>query len=175
MTTEPTRVLELGRGWPGWLPRLVLLLAGLAAAVVLRLDPNMNDIGFGFLVAFAVVVPMVPATPGPAILIGGVAVAVAAGNGDALRPEVLLEIPLLHLVHVTASFAALVPVRAVIRPGALLRPARRFVVVQAVTFAVVGIAALLPTGRNTAVVEVAGLIAATGLVALAIWLVARRR
>ena len=173
MSTET--VVELGRGWPGWVPRLVLALAGLGAAGVLLLDPNVNAIAFGFLVAFALVVPLVPATPAPAILIGGIAVAVAAGSGDVLRPEVLAEIPLLHLVHVAASFGALVPVRAVIRPSVFARPLRRFVVVQAVTFAVAGVAALLPTGRNPTVVELAGLVASVGLVGVAIWLVARRR
>ncbi|HEX9335363.1 MAG TPA: hypothetical protein VF892_05745 [Pseudonocardiaceae bacterium] len=176
MTTEPTTaaVVELGRGWPGWVPRVILLLAGLAAAIVLA-GGDVNSIALGFLIAFAIVLPLVPATPAPAILIGGIAVAVAAGSGDALRPEVLIEIPLLHLVHVAASLAALVPLRAVIRPSALARPARRFVVVQAVTFVVVGVAALLPTGRNPTVVELAGLVAATGLVVLMIWLVSRRR
>jgi hypothetical protein len=36
-------------------------------------------------------------------------------------------------------------------------------------------AAVLPTGRNTTVVELAGLIASTGLVILAIRMVVRRR
>lgn len=167
-------ILELGRGWPGWVPRVIVLLAGLGAAAALLAD-DVNSIALGFIVLFALVVPLVPATPAPAILIAGVAVAVAAGGGDPLRPTVLLEIPLLHLVHLAASFAALVPIRAVIRPAALWRPARRFLVVQALTFAVVGVAELLPTGRNPTVVEIAGLIASTGLVVLAIWLVARRR
>lgn len=167
-------ILELGPGWPGWVPRVVLLLAGLGASFVL-LGDNVNSIAFGFILALALVVPLVPATPAPAILIGAVAVAVAASSGDALRPAVLLEIPLLHLVHVTASFAGLVPVRAVIRPAALWRPARRFLVVQALTFAVVAVAELLPTGRDPIVVEIAGLVASTGLVAVAIWLVARRQ
>ncbi|HEX4722237.1 MAG TPA: hypothetical protein VH333_06965 [Pseudonocardiaceae bacterium] len=172
--TSDLPILELGRGWPGWVPRAILLLAGLGAAAALLAD-NANSIALGFVLLFALVVPLVPATPAPAILIAGVAVAVAAGGGDPLRPTVLFEIPLLHLVHLTASFAALVPVRAVVRPAALWRPARRFLVVQALTFAVVGVAALLPTGRNPAVVEVAGLIASTALVVLAVWLVVRRR
>ena len=61
------------------------------------------------------------------------------------------------------------------RTGALWPPVRRFVVVQAVTFAVAGLSAALPTGRNTTVVELAGLIASTGLVILAIRVVVRRR
>ena len=136
---------------------------------------DVKTMAVGFVILFALVVPAVPGTRAPAVLIAGIAVAVAAGGGGALRPEVLVEIPLVHLVHVAASFAALVPVKAVIKPSAFLRPLRRFVVVQAVTFAVVGIAALLPTGRNPTVVELAGLVASTGLVVLAIRLVTRRR
>jgi hypothetical protein len=172
--TTPERIVELGRGWPGWVPRVVLLLAGAGAATAL-LGNGVDGIAMGFIFVFALLVPLVPATPSAAILIGAVAVAVAAGPGAALRPEVLIEIPLLHLVHVAAALSALVPYNAVIQPAALWPAARRFVVVQAVTFAVVGVAAALPTGRNTTVVELAGLIASTGLVILAIRMVVRRR
>jgi len=65
MTTEPTTaVVELGRGWPGWVPRVILLLAGLAAAIVLA-GGDVNSIALGFLIAFAIVLPLVPATPAP--------------------------------------------------------------------------------------------------------------
>jgi hypothetical protein len=165
---------ELGSGWPGWLLRLIVLLAGLGAATAL-LGNGTNNLALAFVFLFALVVPAIPSTPAPAILIGAIAVAVTAGNGDALRPEVLLEIPLLHLVHVSSSLAALVPLRAVIKPAALLRPLRRFLAVQVATFAVVGVATLLPTGRNPTVVELAGLVASTGLVVLAIRVVAGRR
>jgi hypothetical protein len=175
MTSEPTTaVLELGGGWPGWVPRAILLAASLGATAAL-VGSGVDGIALAFIFVFALLVPLFPASPAPAVLIGAIAVAVTAGGGDALRPEVLIEIPLLHLVHVAGAFAALVPVGAVIRPAALLRPAARFVAVQAATFAVVGVAALLPTGRNTTVVELAGLVAATGLVILAIRLMARRR
>jgi hypothetical protein len=166
--------VELGAGWPGWVPRVVLLLAGVGAAAALA-GNGVDGLALAFILLFALVVPLVPATPSAAILIGAVAVAVAAGPGPALRPEVLVEIPLLHLVHVAAALSALVPYNAVIQPAALWPAARRFVVVQAVTFAVVGVAAALPTGRNTTVVELAGLIASTGLVILAIRMVVRRR
>jgi len=168
------RTAELGSGWPGWVPRLVLLLAGVGAATAL-LGSGVTGIALAFVFLFALVVPVVPATPSAAILIGAVAIAVAAGPGPALRPEVLIEIPLLHLVHVTAALSALVPLNAVIQPAALWPPTRRFVLVQAVTFTAVGLAAALPTGRNTTVVELAGLIASIGLVMLAIRVVVRRR
>ncbi|HYS34763.1 MAG TPA: hypothetical protein VEO01_03865 [Pseudonocardiaceae bacterium] len=172
--TLPDNGVELGGGWPGWVPRVVLLLAGVGAAAALA-GNGVDGIALGFIFLFALVVPLLPATPAAAILIGAVAIAVTAGPGPALRPEVLVEIPLLHLVHVAAALSALIPLNAVIQPAALWAPVRRFVVVQAVTFAVVGVAAALPTGRNTTVVELAGLIASTGLVMLAIGMVVRRR
>jgi hypothetical protein len=176
MTVQKTqaRTVELGSGWPGWVPRVVLLLAGVGAATTL-LGNGVTGIALVFIFVFALLVPLVPATPSAAILIGAVAIAVAAGPGPALRPEVLIEIPLLHLVHVVAALSALVPLNAVIQPAALWPPVRRFLVVQAVTFAVAGVSAALPTGRNTTVVELAGLIASIGLVMLAIRVVVRRR
>jgi hypothetical protein len=172
-TPAPERMVELGAGWPGWLPRLFVLLVGLAATAVL-FGHDIDDIALVFVFVFALIVPAIPATPAPAILIGAIAVAVTAGSGDALRPEVLLEIPLLHLVHVGSSFAAVVPIRSIVQPAAVRKPLTRFLAVQVATFVVVGVAALLPTGRNPTVVELAGLIASTGLVVLAIRLVSRR-
>lgn len=171
---EAGRVVELGRGWPGWVLRVVVLAAGLGSVSVLLGDgfaPVVLDLMF----VFALVVPALPASPAPAILIGAVAIAVTAIGGDPLRPEVLIAIPLLHLVHAASAVAAFVPLRAVVQPRALLAPARRFVLVQVVVFAVVAVAAVLPTGRNTTVVELAGLLASAGLVALAIRLLTRQR
>jgi nitrate reductase gamma subunit len=177
MTTQPagaTPILELGRGLPGWLLRLVLLLAGCGASLAL-LGDGLITVVLVVLLVLTVVTAAVPASPAPAMLIGAVAIAVAVAGGDPLRPVVLLEIPLLHLVHLTASISALVPLRAVVRPAALARPARRFLFVQIAVFAVVGIAEILPTGQNTIVVELAGLFAVAGLVALAIRLLTREK
>jgi hypothetical protein len=168
----PPDVVELGPGWPGWVLRAVVLAAGLGSVSVL-LGDGFASIVLGLMFAFAFVVPALPASPAPAILIGAVAIAVTAIGGDPLRPEVLIAIPLLHLVHAASSVAAFVPLRAVVQPRALLAPARRFVLVQLVVFAVVAVAAVLPTGRNTTIVELAGLLASAGLVALAIRLLTR--
>lgn len=161
------RVLELGSGWPAWSLRVVLLLAAVGTVVPL-LGAGPAGVVLIVLFGLAVLAAALPATPAPALLIGAVAVTATALGGDPLRPAVLVEIPLVHLVHVVASLTALVPARAVLRPSALLRPARRFAAVQLAVFAVVGLAEVLPTGRNTTVVELAGLVAATGLVAVAI-------
>jgi hypothetical protein len=170
---EP-RVVELGRGWPGWVLRAVVLLAGLGAVSVL-LGDGIAPFVLALMYLFAVLVPALPATPAPAILIGAVAIAVTLVGGDPLRPEVLVEIPLLHLLHVSSALAAFTPVRAIVQPRALLAATRRFAAVQVVVFAVVAVAALLPTGRNTTVVELAGLVASTAIALLAIRVLTRDR
>lgn len=173
-TTPAAPILELGPGWPGWVLRLVLLLAGLGAVAVL-LGDGLLPVALTVLVVLALLPAAFPASPAPALLIAAVAVAATVTAGAPLRPEVLVEIPLLHLVHSASSIAALLPIRSVVRPAALVRPAWRFVAVQVVVFAVVGLAVVLPTGRNTIVVELAGLVAASGLVLLAIRLLTRGR
>jgi hypothetical protein len=135
-------------------------------------------INVAVLIAMAVLVALsaaVPSPPAPALLIAAVSVVVTAHDGDPLRWSVLAEIPLLHLVHLGAALSAIVPVRALIRPTALLRTVIRLVIVQAGTFTVVGFAALLPTGRNPAIVDVAGLLAATSLCLLALRLLPPKR
>jgi hypothetical protein len=168
------KILELGPGLPGWTMRLALLLAAAGATVAQMHDGSVAIVSV-VLFVLAAVTALAPASPAPAMLIVAVAIAVAVGGSDPLRLVVLVEIPLLHLVHVLASISALVPLRSVIRPSALLRPARRFVAVQIGVFAVVGLAEILPTRRNTTFVEVVGLIAATGLVLLAIKLLTRAK
>jgi hypothetical protein len=150
------------------------VLAGLGAVSVL-LGDGIAPFVLALMFLFAVLVSVLPGTPAPAILIGVVAVAVTLVGGDPLRPEVLVEIPLLHLLHVSSSLAAFTPVRATVAPRALLAPTRRFVVVQVVVFAVVAIAEVLPTGRNTTVVELAGLVASTAIALLAIRVLTRGR
>lgn len=172
--TAPARVVELGRGLPGWSIRVGSLAAGVGAVLVAQRDVPVLVFVIG-LAVLALVAAAVPASPAPALLIGAVAIVVVAGGGDPLRPEVLLEIPLLHLVHATASVGALAPLRSVVRPAALVRPTLRFLCVQAGVFAVVGITEILPTGQNTTIVEVIGLIGVTTLVLVTIRLLTRQK
>jgi hypothetical protein len=173
-TAATPPILELGPGWPGWVLRLLLLTAGFGAVSTLLSD-GLSTLVLIVLLCLALLTAALPASPAPALLIAAVVVTVTVVGGDPLRAVVLVEIPLLHLVHSLAAISALLPVRSVIRPAALARPARRFVLVQLAVFAVVAVAAVLPTGRNTTVVELAGLIAASGLVLLAIRLLTRDR
>jgi hypothetical protein len=161
------RVTELGGGWPGWVLRVVVLLAGAGALAVQ--EPAGVEIGVLIgMAVLAVLSAVVPSTPAPAVLIAAVIVVVTAHSGDPLRWSVLAEIPLLHLIHTATALSAIIPVRALVAPAALRRPATRFLAVQAAAFAVVGFAALLPADRNPAVVEIAGLLGATALSLLAI-------
>jgi hypothetical protein len=160
-------VVELGRGIPGWLLRAALLLAA-AGSVVAVSGAVPVTVVLVILSALALVTVAVPASPAPAVLITAVAIAVLVAGGAPLRTVVLVEIPLLHLVHVLAALSALLPLRSVLRPSALVRPALRFVVVQVAVFVVVGLTEILPTGRNTSIVELVGLIAVTGVVVLAV-------
>lgn len=174
MSAEPSRVVEIGPGLPGWLVRVVLLLAAGGAVAVLAADGTVVPV-LVVLFGLAGVTALAPASPAPAMLIVAVAVALVVEGSDPLRLAVLVAIPLVHLVHLTAALAALLPLRSVIRPSALLRPGRRFLVVQVVVFAVAGIAEILPTRRNATIVELAGLIAATGLVLVTIRLLTRHK
>jgi hypothetical protein len=174
VNTAAPPIVELGSGLPGWVLRLALLVVACGAAVAEMHDGPVAVV-VGVLFVLAAVTTLAPASPAPAMLIAAVAIAVAVGGGDPLRPVVLVEIPLVHLVHVLASITALVPLRSVISPAALRRPALRFLAVQIGVFAIVGVAEILPTGRNTTFVEVVGLIAATGLVLLAIRLLTREK
>jgi O-antigen/teichoic acid export membrane protein len=84
---------------------------------------------------------------------------------DPLRPAVLIMIPAVHLFHVTCGLAGLVPLRGRLDPRALARPALRFLLVEAIVFAFVGVAALLPDTPIPASIEIAAL---AGLVVVAV-------
>lgn len=168
--TEPT---EVGRGLPGWTPRVVILVAGLGA--VLAQAPGVATGVVLTLAVFTLVTALLPGSPAPLLLIGAVAVVAAVADGSPLRWPVLVAIPLLHLVHLASAIGAVLPVPGRITVGALVTPIRRFLVAQAVAFAVVGITALLPLAQNTALIEVAGLVGTVGLALLAIRLLYRAR
>jgi hypothetical protein len=164
-----TRALEadgvvLGRGAPAWVLRLAVALTG---ALVLAIPANSGAMsGALFILAPAILASVyAPAAPVPSAVVIGAAVLCALTGDDPLRPAVLAMIPAVHLFHLACSFAGIVPARGRIHPRAFLRPAIRFVVVQAVVFAFVGAAALLPVTRIPAWLEVASLL---GLVVIAL-------
>ncbi|WP_329787829.1 hypothetical protein V1227_24330 [Lentzea sp. DG1S-22] len=152
------------------LMRLAIVLAALPVALVLHLESE-SIAPLLVVTVLTVVTVLMPGSAGAALLIGYAALAMAFGEGHPLRLGVLVLIPALHLVHVTSALAAVVPVKTKIEPAALKAPARRFAIVQAITFVVAAFAAVLPSGPNTGLAEVLGLGALTvviGVVALRI-------
>lgn len=156
----------INRGVPAVVLRVAILVVGVAIVVV----PLTEGTTIGSLVVLlpAVLVSVyAPASPAPAGVVIAAAVLVALGEGGALRPEVLALIPLVHLFHVVCGIAGFVPARGRVHLAALKAPALRFVLVQAVVFALALGAALLPEDRVAVPFEVLGLVglaALTGLV-----------
>lgn len=152
------------------LMRLAIVVAALPVALILyaATDSVASLIIVGALTALSV---FMPASAGPALLIGYAAVAMAFADGHPLRLGVLAMIPLLHLLHLTSALAAVVPVKTRISPAALKAPARRFAIVQAITFAIAAFASFIPSGPDIGLTELLGLgalTALTGVVALRI-------
>jgi hypothetical protein len=135
------------RWLPGWLFRAVVLLCctGLLALLVQQSVP----IGLvAVLGAFASVAVLAPATLSATLVIGGAALLATVAGGAELRWQVLAMIPLAHLLHVAAAHAALIPAASRVHPATLRPPLIRFAVVELVTFAMVGLAAVLPSGQR---------------------------
>ncbi|SDK97343.1 hypothetical protein SAMN04488074_108135 [Lentzea albidocapillata subsp. violacea] len=152
------------------LMRLAIVLAALPVALVLHLESTSIAPLLVVTVLTALTVLM-PGSAGAALLIGYAALVMAFADGHPLRLGVLIMIPALHLIHVTSALAAVVPAKTKIEPAALKAPARRFAIVQVITFAVTAFAAFVPSGAGIRLVEVLGLGALTvviGVVALRI-------
>ncbi|HEX7308455.1 hypothetical protein [Lentzea sp.] len=152
------------------LTRLAIVLAALPVAVILHLEAD-SIAPVVIVAALTVVTVLMPGSAGAALLIGYAALAMAFGEGHPLRLGVLLLIPALHLIHVTSAIAAVVPVKTKIEPAALKAPARRFAIVQLISFGFAAFAAFIPSGAAIGLVELLGLGALTvltGVVALRI-------
>ena len=157
-------VPRLGRGAPGWLLRAAVLATGCLVVAI----PSTEGAMWGalFILGPAILASVyAPASPVPIAVVVGAAMLAALTGDDPLRPAVLALIPAVHLFHLSCAIAGVVPVRARVHPKAFVRPAIRFVVVQAVVFAFVGAAALLPAGQTPALLEV---VALAGLVVIAV-------
>jgi hypothetical protein len=147
------------------LMRLAIVLAALPVAIVLHLDSG----AVAPVVIVAVLTALsalMPGSAGPALLIGYAALAMAFGDGHPLRLGVWIMIPALHLIHLTSALAAVVPVKTKIELAALKAPARRFAIVQAISFGVAAFAAFIPSGPGIGLVELLGLGALTVVIAV---------
>jgi hypothetical protein len=117
----------------------------------------------------------VPASPAATLLGAGAAIVLAVfSNGDPVRPAVLASIVLVHLLHVLTGIVAVLPARSRVHLSALRRPALRFVAIQAVVFALAALAWRLPRSPTPIVVEIAAMLAVTGVAALVLVQLRRR-
>jgi hypothetical protein len=102
------------------------------------------------------------------------AVCVAVVSEDPFSIGVLALLPLVHLVHIGSAVAAVIPGTARVHLTALRPAAARFALVQAIVFSLAGVAALVPKTVTPAALEVAALIGAALLAALATRLIMKR-
>ncbi|HEY0501655.1 MAG TPA: hypothetical protein VGD48_38315 [Kutzneria sp.] len=159
--------MELRPGLSAWWLRAAIAVVGAAVLGVLELQ----GLGFSLMIVFAVVLAVavaMPASPGMTVLIGGAALATAFMDDSTLSVEALALIPLLHLGHVLAGIAAVLPVGARLHLAAFRRPLRRYLLIQVSVLALAAVALVLPAGRIDPIVEVAGLLAAAGVALVAL-------
>ncbi len=161
--------LVVGKGVPGWLLRAVILVTG-TAIVYLPLSEGTTIGTLGLLLPAVLASVYAPASPSPAGVVIVAAVLLALKDLDPLRAEVLAMVPLVHLFHVTCGIAGVLPASGRVHAGALRPTVLRFLLIQAVTAAVVVLIALLPEGRTQPLVEVLALAGLAGVALLAVWL-----
>ncbi|MFS8102018.1 hypothetical protein LFM09_33310 [Lentzea alba] len=147
------------------LMRLAIVLVALPVALILHLQAE-SAAPLAIVTGLTAITVLMPASAAPALLIGYAALAMAFAEGHPLRLGVLLMIPLLHLIHITSALAAVVPVKTKIEPAALKAPARRFAIVQAISFVVAAFASVIPSGPNIGLVELLGLGSLTVVIAV---------
>ena len=164
--------LELRAGLPGWTLRaLVAVAAGGIVAVLVSY--GIGGAALALLCLAAAMSVVAPASPSPALVILLVAISVIVVGDDPFTADVLLMIPLVHLLHVSCGIAGLLPASARVHLSALKAPAIRFVAIQAGVFAMAGLLAIAPGGQPPAAVEI-GAILGVGVIALLIgWLTQR--
>jgi hypothetical protein len=164
----PTLSIEdCGVAVPGWLLRLTVgvVAAGVVAVFAAEGAPISVLVVFGLVAMSCALSPSSAA----AAALGGAAplVSIVYNTADVLSPAVLVLVPLVHLLHVTSGIAAVVPRGARLHLPALRRPLRRFAIIQAGVFALAGLVAVAPAGRNPVPVEVLAVLGVAGLAVLA--------
>ncbi|EWM17115.1 hypothetical protein [Kutzneria sp. 744] len=159
--------MELKPGLSAWWLRAAIAVVGLAVLGVLEL----HGLGFPLMIVFLVVIAVtvaIPSSPGMTVLIGGAAVATAFTDGNTVSVAALLLIPLLHMGHVLAGIAGVLPIGARLHLSAFRRPLRRYLLIQVAVLTLAAVALVLPAGRIDPIVEVAGLLAAAGIALVAL-------
>jgi hypothetical protein len=159
------------------IPRIALAVAGLAA-LVLPL-PRATPLGVVLLLTGLVALGYAvlrPGSPGPALVIVTAALAWLATPDGPDRTARLAALALaVALVHSSAALAAVLPLRAGVPAGLLLRWAGWTAAATAVGGGVVAAASLLPTGVAPVPATVVAVLGVVGAGAAAGALATRRR
>ncbi|HEV2781569.1 MAG TPA: hypothetical protein VGX25_19470 [Actinophytocola sp.] len=168
-----TEALELGRGFPAWLLRM--FIAGVAGTILgVLVSGGIGGAALVLLALAAVISVAMPASPAPALVVILAAMSVVALGGDPFSARVLVLIPLVHLLHAGCGIAGLLPARARVHPAALLAAGVRFVAIQAGVFGLVGLMALVPTGRTPAALELVAIVGVAAITPIVLWLLSHR-
>jgi hypothetical protein len=159
---------------PGWSLRAAVMVTGLglAAALVLGRGVPLPSMLLGLAVVTAAAAR--PGTSAPGLLLLCAVLAELFNGTGQITGRSLLQVALLHAVHLLASLAAVVPAEARVELAALRPTLRRYVVVQAAVLPVAGAAAIAPAGPVPAWLLVAAGTAAVGLAALPVVLLKGR-
>jgi hypothetical protein len=173
--TVPTiAIKDCGPAVPGSLLRLLVAAVSAAITAVLAAvgAPLAVQAVAGLLGGASVISP---SSAAPAALGGGAALVYTVyHSGGPLAPAVLALVVLVHLLHVSAGLAAVVPHRAKLHLSVLRRPLRRFLAIQAAVFTLAGVAAVAPAGRNSVLLEVLAVLGVAAIAVLAIIQLRRR-
>lgn len=165
-------LLEVGRGLPGWSPRIVIAAAA-GGIVAVLLASGIQGAAL-VLVALAVVLSLgMPSSPAPTLVLVLVGLSVLVTGSDPFTGPVLVLIPLVHLFHVSCAIAGTLPAKSRVHPAALRAPVLRFVAIQAGVFALAGLLALVRVDHVTAPLEIIALAGLAAVAFLLIWLIYR--
>jgi hypothetical protein len=165
--------MKLTAGLPAWVLRGVIGCTVLVIVVLLTAQ-GVSVFPAGLVALFGALSVLAPASPAPAFVIIATAVCVVVVSDDPFSIGVLALLPLVHLVHIGSAVAAVIPGTARVHLAALRPAAVRFALVQVIVFGLAGVAALVPKTVTPAALEVAALIGAALLAALATRLIMKR-
>jgi hypothetical protein len=165
--------MNLTAGLPAWVLRGVIACA-VVLIIVLLMAQGVSVIPAGLIAVFGALTVLAPASPAPAFVIITTAVCVVVVSSDPFSIGVLALLPLVHLVHIGSAIVAVIPGTARVHLAALGPAATRFALVQLIVFGLAGVAALVPKTVTPAALEVAALIGAALLAALATRLIMKR-
>jgi hypothetical protein len=164
---------RLGARVPGWVLRGVLAMVG----IVLCLSQlSLGTAGFWAWVGIGItgVAVVFPATPAAWLLMLMLGISVLPRVPSPADPRIYLLIAGIHLLHLIASYARVVPARGWIQLRVFAAPLRRYLLVQLPVqgAALVALAVFAPRiGEHPTAIPALGIVAGIALIGLALVLI----